>query len=126
MKKLKKFDFKTVESKSKYNWDEILNGDINQLTRRDDFTSIPGAFGAMCRYQAAMRYKRVHLSVDETSVTVQAYDMTAEEKDIEDARRAKQEAAFKARVEKNKAAKVAAKEGGKEEIAEPEVSEAAA
>lgn len=100
MQKVKgKFQFKTVTAASKYPWDDILNGDINLLTKGEDYEVETDAMGPKIKTAARRRYKTVKISrrdndgnMLEDQIIVQATTMTPEQVEAEDAKRAEEKA----------------------------------
>lgn len=115
MKTLKSFTFKPAPSKaSKYKWDEILNGEAQQIFRGKDkdYEVETDAMAPKIKTAARRRFKTVKISrLDEKgnklkdSLILQAFDMTAEERAEENARR-------KAKKDARRAEREAAKAGG--------------
>ncbi len=127
---LKKFEFKSARETS-HNWPELFDGKIRELQGGEeakdgttpegvDFTCKLGTFAQMTRNQARRHYKNIKVSVDEeaNTITLQATDMTAEQKTAEDARRAEAKA-------KRAAKKAAGEDEGDETDSELEPGEAA-
>lgn len=98
MKTLKKFEFKSG-SESSYDWAKFFNGQINVLTEGEDYNCKTPTFAQMARNQARKAYKTIQISVDEEAktVTLQTTDMTAEQREKEDVRRAEKAARVEAK-----------------------------
>lgn len=89
MKTLKKFEFKQSVGKALYDWDKLLDGGIYELSKGEgkDFTCNTQTIRMMAYKQAEKRGLgvRVHVidgeEIETPTVTLQAYEMTAEEKE---------------------------------------------
>lgn len=58
--------------KNKYDWDQILNGDINQLEQGTDYDCSSKTFSMQIRSAAKRRGQKVQIRVTQGSVIVQA------------------------------------------------------
>ena len=115
MKTLKKFDFpaSTHGIQSVYDWPKLLDGGIHQLTEGEDFKCQASNFHSMAIGQSKKRFKNLKAHLTNESpivVTLQATDMTQDERE-----------AYESKIAERKAAKQAEKEAGDE----TETSEAA-
>jgi hypothetical protein len=81
MKTLESFDFgsRAVSSK-KYNWDEILSGEIVVLEAGKDFECKPGGIRLTVKKNAEKLGLKVRSKVVDGNVVIQAFKPTEEEK----------------------------------------------
>lgn len=103
MKSLEAFEFTGRGGKGSYDWSKILDGGIYKLDKGSDFECEVGTFALMARTNAARKNKNIRISQDEKAGTVvlQAYAMTDEEKQENQAKLAAQkEKAAAKRAEK--------------------------
>ncbi len=84
---------------SKYPWDAIFDGNPNVLTKGEDYTVATEAMGPKIKTAARRRYKTVEVFTKdpdgnklEDQLIVIARDMTAEERQAEDVKRAEEKA----------------------------------
>lgn len=97
MKTLENFDFGSQVGRSSYDWDSILNGEINVLVAGEDFDCKPQTVKQRARQVAEKMGLKVRTGTKDGNIVIQAYEMTDEEKKF---------AAAKAK-NKNKKAKAA-------------------
>lgn len=86
MKTLDEFDFGTQTRRSQYDWDEILNGEINVLEAGKDFECKPITIKSRARVVAKER--GLACRVRETKngdVVVQSYEPDESEKEFDEA-----------------------------------------
>lgn len=103
MKTLDSFEFGAQVGRSSYDWDKILSGDIVVLVEGDDYDCKPQTLKQRARQVAAKMGKKVRTGSDkEGNIVIQAYDMTAEEKEFAKAADAK----AKTKTKKAKADKI--------------------
>lgn len=108
----KKFEFKSAKSaSSKYPWDTWLNGEINVLFKGEDFELETDAMPPKIKTAARRRYKTVKISTRDHNgnkltdcLVIQAFDMTDEERQTEDIKRAEEKDRRTAEREAEKAA----------------------
>jgi len=87
MKTLDSFDFGSSVGRSSYDWDTILNGDINVLEAGVDFDCKPGTVKQRARTVAAKMGLKVRASNDKDgNIVIQSYEMTDAEKKFEAAK----------------------------------------
>mgnify|MGYP006114801989 CR=1 FL=1 len=72
-----KFRFPKTGSRSKYDWDKILNGKSWELKQGEDFTMQPRTFVAHAHGTAKRRNMTVRTHVDGKIVIVRAYKAKA-------------------------------------------------
>lgn len=89
MKTLESFDFgRSNVDRSTYDWDTILDGNINVLEKGKDFTSKPGTFKMRARQVAKKLGLKVNTASDkEGNIIVQAYKPDADELEMDKKRK---------------------------------------
>jgi len=93
----KTFEFKSGGSGSKYPWDTILSGELVMITKGEDYDVETDAMPPKIKTAARRRYKTVKVSSRDwegnklvDSLIVQASDMTPEQRQAEDTKRAEE------------------------------------
>lgn len=80
MKTLESFDFGRSVDRSTYDWDSILNGEVNVLEAGKDFTCKAGTLKMRARAVAKKLGKKIRTGKDKDgNVVVQAYKPDADE-----------------------------------------------
>ena len=88
MKTLESFDFGRSVDRSTYDWDTILNGNVNVLEAGKDFTSKPGTLKMRARTVAKKLGLKVNTASDkEGNVIIQAYKPDANEVEMDKKRK---------------------------------------
>ena len=80
MKKVKKFPSQFRDTKKKYDWGKILDGNIWLLKAGEDFHISPHNFRATVGVVATRRGKKTHVHVRGDEVYVQAYSANGKKK----------------------------------------------
>jgi hypothetical protein len=115
MKQLKKFEFKQGQfgGEAKYDWAKLLNGNIWQLVRGEDYTAADTTIMTQIRMQAGKRGLAVSVNKTEDGIVLQASGDPDPEK----------AAAYKAHRKELTAARKARKAAAAAETSEPETQE---
>ena len=88
MKTLESFDFGRSVDRSTYDWDTILNGNVNVLEAGKDFTSKPQTLKMRARQVAKKLGLKVNTASDkEGNVIIQAYKPDASELEMDSKRK---------------------------------------
>ena len=89
MKTLESFDFgRSNVDRSTYDWDTILDGNINVLEKGKDFTSKPGTFKMRARQVAKKLGLKVNTASDKDgNIIIQAYKPDAAELEMDEKRK---------------------------------------
>src|ERR1019366_7799970 len=121
MSKGKTFEFKSAgTSQSKYPWGQILDGQLWELVEGEDFVAPITAddMKIKCKTAGRKQYKTVKCSTCDAngekltnSLIVQAFDMTDEQRETEDLRRAEEKDKTVAKRTAKKAGKSTEPEG---------------
>ena len=95
----KTFEFRTAGAQSKYKWDDMFTGDLILIEKGSDYDVSTDAMGPKVKSAARRRYKVVSVSRKDAegkplgdALILQSRDMTHEEKQAEDLRRAEHKA----------------------------------